>query len=155
MGLAETIAKRTTCVRLGVGCVIATPDFRKILSWGYNGNVTGGPNSCDRTGEAAVGNCGCIHAETNAIVKCDAPPYVDKVVFCTYLPCVACSKLIIQLGGVKEVYYRNDYRIKESLVWLYNAGIVAGHFETDDMTPIDALLKAQNALGVLRASLTP
>ena len=141
MGIAVKIAERSTCARMGVGCVITTPDFRKILSWGYNGNVSRGPNDCDRHGAEAVGNCGCIHAETNAIVKCDAPNYVEKIVFCTHLPCVPCAKLIIQLGGVKEVYYRTDYRIKDSLKWLADAGMRVGHLHMDGVTPAEAIFK--------------
>jgi dCMP deaminase len=128
MGLAESMAQRSTCARgLKVGCVITTPDFRKVLAVGYNGNAAGGPNDCDRHGEKAVGNCGCIHAEANAVINCDAPRGTKKVVFVTHLPCVTCAKFLINLGDVEALFYKNDYRIKESLRWLSKANIVAGH----------------------------
>jgi dCMP deaminase len=132
MKLAVSVSERSTCVRMKVGCVITTPDFRKVLSWGYNGNVAGGPNDCDRHGEEAVGNCGCVHAEANAVVNCDAPRNTEKIVFCTHLPCVPCSKLLINLGNVRDVFYLNDYRIKDSLIWMSRAGIVAGHLLAED-----------------------
>jgi dCMP deaminase len=118
MALAVSMSGRSTCRRLHVGCAIVTPDFRKVLSVGYNGNVSNGLNDCDRVGEAAIGNCGCIHAEQNAVINCDAPRSVEKIVFCTHLPCVMCAKFLIQLGNVQEVYYLNDYRIRDAL-WLF------------------------------------
>jgi dCMP deaminase len=103
-----------------VGCIIATPDFRKILAWGYNGNAAGLPNECDST---TPGACGCIHAEANACVNCDSPRQTEKVVFCTHLPCVNCAKLLINLGNVLMVYYKNDYRIRTSLELFDRVGI--------------------------------
>ena len=127
LSIAERISDRSTCERLRVGCVITSTDFRKVLSWGYNGNATGGPNGCDRHGAEAVGNCGCIHAEQNAVINCDAPREYGKVVFCTHLPCLTCAKFLINLGGVQRVVYRNDYRVKDSLDWFGRASIKATH----------------------------
>lgn len=115
MRLAEAMAERSTCARLHVGCVIVTPDYRKVLSVGYNGNVSGGNNDCDRHGEEAVGNCGCIHAEQNAVINCDAPRSTPKIVYCTNLPCVMCAKFLINLGNVEKVTYKHDYRIQDAL----------------------------------------
>ena len=112
MSLAENIARRSTCKRLAVGTVITSTDFRKVLAVGYNGNASGLPNQCDSDEPS---RCGCVHAETNSIVDCDAPRYIGKIVFCTHLPCVACAKLLINLGGVECIFYKNDYRIKDSL----------------------------------------
>jgi dCMP deaminase len=125
LNIAEQISARSTCARLHVGCVITSTDFRKVLSWGYNGNAAGGPNDCDRHGAEAVGSCGCIHAEQNAVINCDAPRESGKLVFCTHLPCATCAKFLINLGGVQSVYYSTDYRNREGLVWLYQAGIAS------------------------------
>src|SRR5688572_319876 len=118
--LAKTLAKRSTCRRLQVGTVITTTDFRKVLAVGYNGNATGLPNSCDRE---EAGNCGCLHSEENAVINCDAPRQVEKVVFVTHLPCVQCAKRLINLGNVKQVYYGEDYRIRDSVELLRSVGI--------------------------------
>lgn len=143
MNLAEQISQRSTCARMHVGCVIATPDFRKVLSWGYNGNVSKGKNDCDRHGEEAVGNCGCLHAEENAVINCDVPRSTEKIVFCTHLPCVMCAKRLINLGGVCEVYYRNDYRKRDSLQLFYDTGgIRVGHLEKDTTDVDSAVLMA-------------
>jgi dCMP deaminase len=123
MNMALLVAQRSTCVRLQVGTVISSTDFRKVLAMGYNGNATGLPNTCDRTGEAAVGNCGCLHSEENAIVNCDSPREVEKIVFVTHLPCIMCAKRLLNLGGVKSVYYFNEYRIRDAAALLRERGV--------------------------------
>lgn len=123
MGFAESLSRRSTCRRLKVGCVIASTDFRRVYAIGYNGNARGGPNDCDVVGEEAVGRCGCVHAEANAAVNCDVPRHFVKVVFVTCLPCVACAKLLINMGGVERVYFRDDYRDPAAREWLQRAGV--------------------------------
>jgi dCMP deaminase len=123
MNMALLVAQRSTCTRLQVGTVISSTDFRKVLAMGYNGNATGLPNTCDRTGEAGVGNCGCLHSEENAIINCDAPRTVEKIVFVTHLPCIMCAKRLLNLGNVQQVYYLNDYRIKDAASMLVTQGV--------------------------------
>ncbi len=120
MGFAEAIARRSTCKRLQVGTVITTTDYRKVLAVGYNGNATGLPNSCDRDD---VGNCGCLHSEENAVINCDSPRHVEKYIFVTHLPCSMCAKRMVNLGNVKRVVYKNDYRICDSIETLQKSGI--------------------------------
>lgn len=124
--LALTMAERSTCHRLQVGTVITTTDFRKVLAIGYNGNATGLHNGCDRE---EPGNCGCLHSEENAVINCDAPRFIEKVVFVTHLPCVACAKRLINLGNVKKVYYAQDYRIRDSVALLESVGIAVQQME--------------------------
>jgi dCMP deaminase len=121
--LAQNLSRRSTCCRLQVGCVITSPDFRRVYSVGYNGNYAGGPNECDRFGEEAVGNCGCLHAEENAIINCDVPRSSEKIVLNTHLPCVQCAKRLVNLGGVQSVLYLQDYRIRDSVDVLLKSGI--------------------------------
>lgn len=120
MDFAESIARRSTCVRLNVGTVITTTDFRKVLAVGYNGNASGLPNTCDRE---EAGNCGCLHSEENAVINCDSPRATEKFVFVTHLPCVACTKRLINLGNVRRVIYKTDYRIRDSVKLLNTVGI--------------------------------
>jgi dCMP deaminase len=124
MGLAHTLAARSTCHRLNVGTVITSTDYRKVLAIGYNGNAAGLPNQCDRTD---AGNCGCLHSEENAVINCDSPRAMEKHVFVTHLPCVACAKRLINLGGVKKVFYRSQYRSIESIELLKSVGIDVIH----------------------------
>jgi len=120
MQLAKTLAARSTCHRLQVGTVITSTDFRKVLAVGYNGNATGLPNGCDRE---EAGNCGCLHSEENAVINCDAPRQVEKIVFVTHLPCVQCAKRLINLGNVRKIYYAQEYRIRDSIDVLKSVGI--------------------------------
>ncbi len=126
LDLAYTLAKRSTCHRLQVGTVITSTDFRKVLAVGYNGNATGLHNGCDRE---EPGNCGCLHSEENAVINCDSPRMVEKIVFVTHLPCVQCAKRLINLGNVKQVIYGQDYRIRDSLEILRGVGIQVEHYE--------------------------
>jgi len=120
MQLAEKLAERSTCERMNVGTVITSTDYRKVLAVGYNGNAAGLPNSCDRH---EAGNCGCLHSEENAVINCDSPRAMEKYVFVTHLPCVACAKRLINLGGVKKIFYRKEYRSTDSLKILASVGI--------------------------------
>lgn len=64
-----------------------------------------------------------MHAEANAIIKCDVSSAFAKVVYCTDLPCVMCAKFLVNMGGVKRVVYGRVYRIRDGLGWLHKAGI--------------------------------
>jgi dCMP deaminase len=126
--LAHTLARRSTCYRLQVGTVITSTDFRKVLAVGYNGNAAGLHNGCDRE---EPGNCGCLHSEENAVINCDAPRFIEKIVFVTHLPCVACAKRLINLGNVKGVFYAQDYRIRDSVQLLESVGITVRKLERE------------------------
>lgn len=120
LDLAKTLSSRSTCKRLSVGTVITSTDYRKVLAVGYNGNASGLHNGCDRE---EPGNCGCLHSEENAVINCDSPRFIEKIVFVTHLPCVPCAKRLINLGNVKTVYYGEDYRIRDSIALLESVGI--------------------------------
>jgi len=120
MEFAVNLSRRSTCRRLAVGCAIVSTDWRYVYGVGYNGNASGLPNDCDSD---VPGSCGCIHAETNAVVNCSVPRSTPKIVLVSYLPCVACAKLLINLGGVEKVFYLTDYRVKDSIDLLRTVGI--------------------------------
>ncbi len=121
MSFAIIVAKRSTCSRRQVGCVITTKDYRRVLSIGYNGNASGLYNSCDKPENSEA--CGCIHAEENAIISCYESPYTPKILFTTVYPCKMCAKRIIQLGGVFWVFYHKDYHDNKAGEILKCAGI--------------------------------
>jgi len=127
--LARELARRSTCKRLQVGTVITSTDFRKVLAVGYNGNATGLPNTCDRD---EPGNCGCLHSEENAVINCDSPRAMEKLVFVTHLPCVGCAKRLINLGGVRRIYYGEDYRVRDSIALLRSVGIEVEQLSPDE-----------------------
>lgn len=119
---AETLAERSTCKRLQVGAVITDVDHLTVLGIGYNGNARGLPNTCDSD---VPGQCGCIHAELNALIK--APGIVAKHLFCSDAPCVACAKAAIN-ANVTRVFYRRVYRDNRGLLTLAQANVVAVKF---------------------------
>ena len=102
MNLALELSQRSTCQQRQVGCVIATKNLEEILAIGYNGNYLGGENKCDNPNAEGIARCGCVHAEQNALVKCDSRVH-DKVIFVTITPCLLCAKLMIN-SGIKKVY---------------------------------------------------
>lgn len=134
MNFAEQIATRSTCSRLQVGTVITTPDFRKVLSLGYNGNAAGLPNGCDRE---EPGNCGCLHSEENAVINCDSPRHVEKIVFVTHLPCAMCAKRIINLGNVVKVIFKNAYRTRDSVALLNRVNIPVYQLLDNDLLQVN------------------
>jgi dCMP deaminase len=129
MILADIMSKRSTCSRRSVGCVIVSDDFRRVLSVGYNGNASGLPNRCDHPDRS--GDCGCIHAEENACISCQEPRSTNKIVFVTVFPCKKCAKLLIQLGGVIRVCYRDEYHDDMAMSILENAGIKVERMKND------------------------
>jgi dCMP deaminase len=48
---------------------------------------------------------------------------MEKHVFVTHLPCVACAKRLINLGGVRKIFYRTEYRALDSIEILQSVGI--------------------------------
>ena len=65
---ASTLAKRSLDPRFQVGVIIVTDDNTQVLAVGYNGDHRGGPNLVD---SFEPGQSGFIHAEINALIKCD------------------------------------------------------------------------------------
>ena len=146
MDFALGISKRSTCKRLQVGTVITTTDFRKVIAVGYNGNATGLPNTCDRD---EPGNCGCLHSEENAVINCDSPRQVEKFIFVTHIPCPLCAKRIINLGNVRRVIYRKEYRSTDSIPLLIQAGIEVFSLSDGNLTEVRA--NSQLSLATKRA----
>lgn len=120
--ICHSVSERSSCKRLHVGCIITDTKHRTILGIGYNGNARGLKNCCDDY--QAQGACGCIHAEVNAALKCGvAQEHIKKHVYVTHLPCLNCAKTLINLGGVKKVFYANEYRKSKSKSILNKAKI--------------------------------
>lgn len=132
MNLAKDLSRRSTCKRNQVGCVITSIDYTHVYGVGYNGNAQGLPNTCDRPEEK--GNCGCLHAEDNAMLKVSVSTHIPKVLFCTMQPCSYCAKRIINKGGFLKVFYANEYRLRDGINLLETAGIQVIHLKDNDAT---------------------
>jgi len=144
MRIALILSARSTCQRIGsdgkpkrVGCVIANYDLSNILSVGYNGNAAGLPDECSKPG--MEGNCGCLHAEENAISKCHSFEK-NKILFTTDSPCERCAKFIIN-NGFAKVYYLRAYRDLTGVKLLESVGIEINQIQLGKNRILDAVFE--------------
>lgn len=123
MDIAKRTAQLSYCNRRKVGAVLVSDDNRNIISYGYNGTISGFPNVCELP-DGTTDNDRVLHAETNAIMKAARSGYsTDKTtLYVTVSPCINCAKLIIQ-SGVKRVVYNEDYHNTDGLSILNKSGI--------------------------------
>jgi dCMP deaminase len=120
METARTLSRRSVDPRFQVGAVIVTDDNTQVLAVGYNGDHRGGPNEVE-SGEP--GQSGFIHAEINALIKCDFNNPKRKRMYLTLSPCRQCAKAIVN-GGISEVIYGQAYRDISGIELLKDSGIV-------------------------------
>lgn len=114
MDLAMHLAKRSHCVKIQVGAVLAKET--RIVSLGYNGPPAETYN-CDEvwpeTGcpRDSKGSCSlALHAEQNAILYASKNnvQIEGSTLYITLSPCIACARVIFSLG-IKKVIYLNSY----------------------------------------------
>ncbi len=102
-----------------IGCVITTNNMRISLSTGYNGP----PKQLDNLACRGIkGNCGCAHAEANAIAMVDGT-IPNKILFVTMSPCEMCANLICQ-ANIGKVFYCEDYKNIAGIKRLEACGII-------------------------------
>jgi len=119
MSVAHIISKRSYDSRLQVGAIVVSDDNSQMLSMGYNGNYKGGPHERESDDP---GLSGFIHAEVNALVKCDFNFAKKKHMYLTHSPCRACAKLIVN-AEIAQVVYDIPYRDISGLEILTSVGI--------------------------------
>jgi dCMP deaminase len=114
MELAQTLAKKSHCVKAKVGAVISKDT--RIVSLGYNGPPAGTQN-CDEefpeTGCPRDRKGGCslaLHAEANAILYAAKNQITmdQATLYVTLSPCLPCAR-IIYTTGIKKVIYLDSY----------------------------------------------
>jgi dCMP deaminase len=120
MKIAELCAENSYAERNKVGAVLVKDN--NILAFGYNGTPHGFDNKCED--EQGMTKPEVIHAEVNIFAKTSRLGIAtnDSVLYVTLSPCFDCSKLLLQ-AGIKEVVYRDEYRVTESLEMLRSAGV--------------------------------
>lgn len=116
MNIAEDVAKRSTCTRRQIGCVIVDGVTREIVATGYNGNPRGQGHcteiGCIRdiqnipSGERSE-VCTAVHAEQNALIQAGTRSR-GGTLYCLIMPCNTCAKMIVN-AGIKRVVYRDEY----------------------------------------------
>ena len=105
MKLAVEWSNLSYAKRMKVGAIMVKG--QQIISDGFNGMPSGMDNCCED--DLFKTKSEVLHAEANAIAKLaqSNESSKDAELFCTYLPCLECAKLIHQ-AGIKKVYYRED-----------------------------------------------
>lgn len=125
--IAEVVSSRSNCAKRRVAAVVVRD--HRIVSTGYNGTPRGTRNcnegGCERclslaTSGSGLTDCLCSHAEENAIVQAayHGVSLRGATLYCTFQPCVLCSKMIIN-AGIAEVVYRNAYPLPETARHLF------------------------------------
>jgi dCMP deaminase len=135
MQCAYVWAKRSTCSRLNVGCVVHREG--RILVQGYNGAPAGLPH-CNH-------DCNCIfrgrpdhHPECNSQEPCTRAVHAEQNavafaarygvelegahVMVTHQPCLSCAMSLIN-AGILSVHYVEPYRLLDGVNLLEESGI--------------------------------
>jgi len=128
MRFAHLISARSYDPRHQVGAVVVTSDNTQVLSVGYNGNYSGGPNEVESENP---GESGMLHAEINALLKTDYNNPKAKIMYVTLSPCRMCAKAIIN-AGMSKVVYDEEYRDTSGLDLLKDAGICVERYVLND-----------------------
>lgn len=143
MSLALVTAKRGTCLRRQVGCVLLDR-LGHVLATGYNGVAAGQPHCNEsRSGMVAatadgfqlhplhphacrgarwpsgqgLDLCEAIHAEQNALLQCRDVQQLHTC-YSTTSPCITCTKLLLNTS-CQRVVFMEEYPHKEArALWL-------------------------------------
>ena len=116
---ARNLAELSKCQERKVAAIITDKDMSQVYSIGLNG----GPKGLVDCMCAIGSKYGCVHAEVNALIKCRSDD-MDKVMFVTLSPCVACAAAIINApGSFSTVYYLEEWKDTKGLELLRSAGI--------------------------------
>jgi len=133
MEIVYLIAKRSTCLRRHVGAVIVKDN--QILATGYNGVPTGIQHCAQQGGclrermNVPSGQrhelCRGLHAEQNAIIQAavHGSSIRGGTLYCTTMPCIVCTKMIIN-AGIKKVVYAEGYQDELAQEMMEQADII-------------------------------
>lgn len=71
-----------------------------------------------------------LHAEMNSLMKLakSSSSGNQASMFVTHSPCLDCAKGIYQ-AGIKEVFYREDYRTNDGIIFLVKSGVTVTQVE--------------------------
>ena len=115
----QGLATLSKCSERHVAAIITDKSLSQVYSIGING----GPKGLVDCMCKIDGKYGCVHAEINALVKCDSDDK-GKVMIVTLSPCKQCAAAIINApGGFSAVYYCEAWKDDSGLKLLSAAGI--------------------------------
>jgi dCMP deaminase len=138
MDITRLVATRSSCLRRQVGALLVKD--RNILATGYNG-VPSGISHCETAGclrerlQVPSGErhelCRGLHAEQNAIIQAakHGTNIDNATLYCTTMPCIICTKMIIN-AGIKKVIYGEGYADELAREMIAEAAIEVVHFNS-------------------------
>ena len=118
--MASIWAQNSYCKRRQVGALLVKD--KMIISDGYNGTHSGFENNCEDENNITFPYV--LHAEANAITKVAKSNNSSDgaTLYVTSSPCLECSKLIIQ-AGIKRVVFFDNYHKEDGIELLKKAYI--------------------------------
>jgi len=122
-------AQNSYCKRRQVGALLVKD--KMIISDGYNGTPSGFENNCEDQNNLTFPYV--LHAEANAITKVAKSNNSSEgaTLYVTSSPCIECSKLIIQ-AGIKRVVFYDSYRLEDGINLLKQAHIEVLQINLED-----------------------
>ena len=141
MEIAQLVVSRSTCLRRQVGAVIVKD--KKILATGYNGAPSGLAHclevGClrDKLGIPSGERhelCRGLHAEQNAVIQAAYHGVSIKgaTLYCTNLPCIICTKMLIN-AGIQRVVYAQGYTDPLAQEMWEESGVTVEQFPPKDV----------------------
>ncbi|MBR2986577.1 MAG: dCMP deaminase family protein [Clostridia bacterium] len=150
LDIAETVAKRATCLRRKYGAIIVKNDA--IVATGYNGAPRGRRN-CTELGFCTRESmqiprgeryelCRAVHAEANAIISASREEMIGATMYLSGLnaatgelepsvdSCMMCKRMIIN-SGIETVVFRladGSYRVSRVEDWVTVDDSLSGKF---------------------------
>ena len=109
LGMANKLAKFSTCLDKQVGCLLVDKDHF-IIATGYNGAPHKYPHCTDNSFCRKVAGEACLsaHAEQNALIQCNN---FKRIYTCytTLSPCITCIKMLMNTP-CKRIIYLHEHR---------------------------------------------
>lgn len=120
--LATYTAKRSTCRRRSVGCLLLN-EKGHIIATGYNGtpmkfnHCVDSPQCPSAFAESGTSLDGCyaVHAEQNALLQCKDVWDIDTA-YVTAAPCITCTKLLLNTS-CNRIVFLEDYPTSGRVLW--------------------------------------
>ncbi len=131
MSICDLVATRSTCLRRQVGAILVKEN--RILATGYNG-APSGLRHCLEIGclrealKIPSGTrhelCRALHAEQNCLIQAayHGVSVAGSILYCTNLPCIICTKMLIN-AGIMKIFYKSGYPDELSKDMLREAGV--------------------------------
>jgi dCMP deaminase len=136
LDMAETLGGLSTCDRAGVGAII-TRDGRAV-SWGFNGAPPGLPHCSendhgysrhplDGKKYKVEGCLNATHAEANTVAFAARQGISTEggTLYVECSPCATCARILVA-AGIKRVVFSREYRIRDGIEILEQAGVQVG-----------------------------